>query len=351
MLSTPVSASTQSPPSAPRASQTPRLVAPGLLVALGIGSAATVLGHLAPVVGGAVFALVIGVLVRVGWTLPASCEPGVRYASKRVLQWAIILLGAGLSLRQVWTTGSQSLLVMLGTLIGGMAFILWLGRRIGIDRTLTRLIAAGTSICGASAIGAVAPVLEAESGMVAYAISTVFLFNLAAVLLFPPIGHALHFSQHGFGLWAGTAVNDTSSVVAAAYTYGSAAGSYAVVVKLTRTVMIIPVTLLFAALAARERRKTEQALGQAAKVALPYFIVWFLAASALNTVGAFNRLGPHVLPSIGQFLIVVALAGVGLSTDIPAMRRAGFAPILLGGAGWILIAVLSVALQKLTHSG
>jgi len=351
MLSTPVSASTQSPPSAPRASQTPRLVAPGLLVALGIGSAATVLGHLAPVVGGAVFALVIGVLVRVGWTLPASCVPGVRYASKRVLQWAIILLGAGLSLRQVWTTGSQSLLVMLGTLIGGMAFILWLGRRIGIDRTLTRLIAAGTSICGASAIGAVAPVLEAESGMVAYAISTVFLFNLAAVLLFPPIGHALHFSQHGFGLWAGTAVNDTSSVVAAAYTYGSAAGSYAVVVKLTRTVMIIPVTLLFAALAARERRKTEQALGQAAKVALPYFIVWFLAASALNTVGAFNRLGPHVLPSIGQFLIVVALAGVGLSTDIPAMRRAGFAPILLGGAGWILIAVLSVALQKLTHGG
>jgi uncharacterized integral membrane protein (TIGR00698 family) len=327
------------------------LVAPGLLLALGIGIVATLLGHLAPVVGGAVFALVIGVLFRVGWRLPVSCEPGVRYASKRVLQWAIILLGAGLSLRQVWTTGSQSLVVMLGTLIGGMVFILWLGRRIGIDQTLTRLIAAGTSICGASAIGAVAPVLEAESGMVAYAISTVFLFNLAAVLLFPPIGHALHFSQHGFGLWAGTAVNDTSSVVAAAYTYGSAAGSYAVVVKLTRTVMIIPVTLFFAALATRERREAERALGKATKVALPYFIVWFLVASALNTVGAFNRLGTHVLPSVGQFLIVVALAGVGLSTDIPGMRRAGFAPLLLGAAGWILIAALSIALQQLTHSG
>jgi uncharacterized membrane protein YadS len=140
-------------------------------------------------------------------------------------------------------------------------------------------------------------------------------------------------------------------VVAAAYTYGSAAGSYAVVVKLTRTVMIIPVTLFFAALATRERREAERALGKATKVALPYFIVWFLVASALNTVGAFNRLGTHVLPSVGQFLIVVALAGVGLSTDIPGMRRAGFAPLLLGAAGWILIAALSIALQQLTHSG
>ncbi len=326
-----------------------RASAPGLGLALAIAVLASLLARFAPLVGAAVIAIVIGIAVRTAAGLPAPLAPGVRVATKRVLQGSIILLGTGLSLAQVWTTGVTSLAVLLGTLVVGMVFMLTLGRALGVDRTLARLIAVGTGICGASAIGAMAPVLEADGAAVAYAISTVFLFNIVAVLLFPPLGHLLGLSQHGFGLWAGTAVNDTSSVVAAGDIYGSAARNTAVVVKLTRTVMIIPVTAIFAFIVTRERRgdgaeTARRGFGQG----FPVFILWFLLASALNTVGLFRPLGAGTLPGLGQFLIVIALAGVGLSADLRAMLRTGPRPILMGLAGWGAVAVLSLLLQRLT---
>ncbi len=326
-----------------------RAAAPGLGLALVIAVIASQLARFAPVVGAAVIAIVIGIVFRLAVGLPAPLAPGVRVATKRVLQGSIILLGAGLSLAQVWTTGTTSLAVLLGTLIAGLLVMLTLGRLMGVDRTLTRLVAVGTSICGASAIGAMAPVLEADGAAVAYAISTIFLFNIAAVLIFPPLGHLLGLSQHGFGLWSGTAINDTSSVVAASDVYGTAARTTAVVVKLTRTVMIIPITAIFAFIVARERRSdgaetARRGFGQG----FPVFILWFLLASALNTVGLFRPLGAATLPGIGQFLIVVALAGVGLSADLRAMARTGPRPLLLGLAGWITVAVLSLLLQRLT---
>lgn len=329
---------------------------PGLALTFGLAIAATLLARLAPIAGGAVLAIVLGVAFRLWRGLPARVRPGVKTSSKHVLQLAIVLLGAGMSLTQVWTTGAHSLLVLLGTLIGGMAIILWLGPRLGVDRTLTRLIGAGTGICGASAIGAVAPVLGATESEIAYAISTIFLFNIAGVLLFPPIGHLLGLSQQGFGLWAGTAINDTSSVTAAGYAFGTAAGAYAVVVKLTRTVMIVPVSLFFAARVARERRAADDRAPDnggepdpAARAGLPPFILFFLLASALHTSGLLGPLG-STLPSAGTFLIAVALAGVGLSADLPAMIRTGWRPLALGLLGWICVAGLSLLLQQLSHT-
>ncbi len=334
------------------AAQMARTVGPGLLLALAIAGVASALAGVIPLVGAAVIAIVIGIAVRQVVGLPTVAAPGVRFATKRVLQLSIVLLGAGLSLAQVWTTGRSSLLVMLGTLVIGVGAMLALGRLLGIERTIARLVSVGTGICGASAIGALAPTIEADQAAIAYAISTVFLYNIGGVLLFPPLGHLLHLSSHAFGLWAGTAINDTSSVVAAAYTYSPAAGSYAVVVKLTRSVMIVPVVLLFALVAAHERR---HAGGTGSGVrrrrdllrGLPLFIVWFLVASALNTLGIFRPLGAHTLPGLGQFLIVVALAGVGLSADLRAMARTGLRPVLLGGLGWVLVAALSLASQRL----
>ncbi len=329
-------------------------VGPGLLLAVAIAGVASALARLLPLVGASVIAILIGIAVRQVARLPDAVAPGVRFASKRVLQTSIVLLGTGLSLAQVWTTGRASLLVMLGTLVLGVGAMLALGRLLGIERTIARLISVGTGICGASAIGALAPAIEADGAAVAYAISTVFLYNVGGVLLFPPLGHLMHLSSHAFGLWAGTAINDTSSVVAAAYTYGPAAGAYAVVVKLTRTVMIVPVVLVFALVAARERRRAEDRDGgqrparkRSLLSGLPLFIVWFLVASALNTLGIFRPLGAQTLPALGQFLIVVALAGVGLSADLRAMARAGLRPVLLGGLGWVLIASLSLLLQHL----
>jgi len=326
-----------------------RAVAPGLGLALAIAVIASFLARFAPIVGAAVIAIVIGIALRTALGLPAPLAPGVRVATKRVLQVSIVLLGAGLSLAQVWTTGTTSLAVLLGTLVAGLLIMLPLGRALGVDCTLARLISVGTGICGASAISALAPVLDADGAAVAYAISTVFLFNIAAVLLFPPLGHLLGLSQHGFGLWAGTAVNDTSSVVAASDIYGATARSAAVVVKLTRTVMIIPITAIFAFIVARERRVAGEDTGRRGfGQGFPVFILWFLLASALNTVGLFRPLGAGTLPGLGQFLIVVALAGVGLSADVRAMLRTGPRPILLGLAGWISIAVLSLLLQRLS---
>lgn len=331
---------------------------PGLLVTLGIAGLATLVAPLSAqtrIIGPAVLAILAGIALRAVVGLPRALAPGVRFSSKRVLQTAIVLLGTGLSLAQVWSTGRASLVVLLGTLVAGLLTMLALGRMLGVDRTLTRLIGVGTAICGASAIGALAPVLEADQAAVAYAISTIFLFNIVAVLIFPLIGHALALSQHGFGLWAGTAVNDTSSVVAASAGYGDAALAYAVVVKLTRTVMIIPITLAFALIAAHERSRAEGTV-RGRLQGFPLFILWFLLASALNSAGIFGPLtglpllrglGAHPLSAIGQFLIAMALAAVGLSADLRAMLHTGWRPLALGMLGWLVVAGLSLLLQRL----
>ena len=319
---------------------------PGLIVTLLIAAAATALAGRAPLLGAPVIAVVLGALLRQCMGMPAPFAQGVRVASKQVLQAAVVVLGAGLSLRQVWITGSSSLVVLVGTLLAGIPLMLYLGRLLRIDPVLTRLISVGTGICGASAIGAMAPILEADEATIAYAISTVFLFNITAVLAFPPLGHALGLSQHGFGLWAGTAVNDTSSVVAAGYTYGAAAGAYAVVVKLTRTVFILPISIIFTAIVARERRAAPMRTAPVRRVRLPAFIGLFLAACALNSLGLFGRLDPGTVRATGQFLIAVALAGIGLSADVQGMLRIGYRPLLLGFCGWTSLAVISLALQR-----
>lgn len=221
---------------------------PGLALAVGVALVATALGRLVPVVGGPVSGIVLGVLVAVAVRPGERTRPGVAFAARGVLQAAVVLLGAQLSLGQVLRVGAGSLPVMLVTLAVCLAAAYWIGRRLGVVRDLRTLIGVGTGICGASAIAAVTPVIGAAEAEVAYAVSTIFVFNIAAVLTFPALGHLLGLGQHAFGLFAGTAVNDMSSVVAAATTYGGPAADYAVVVKLARTLLIIPVCLGLAAL-------------------------------------------------------------------------------------------------------
>jgi uncharacterized integral membrane protein (TIGR00698 family) len=220
------------------------------------------------------------------------------------------------------------------------------GRRLGVSRDLRTLIGVGTGICGASAIAAVSPAIRAKHPDIAYAISTIFLFNIAAVLAFPPLGHALGLSQHAFGLFAGTAVNDTSSVVAAATTYGSQAGNYAVVVKLTRTLMIIPICLGLAALT--RHRAGEPAGGHRSVLALiPWFLVGFLLSASANSIGFVPVASHHDLALTSLFLITVALAAIGMRTDFVTLRHAGPRPLLLGLLLWIAVTVTSLSLQAL----
>ena len=286
-------------------------------------------------------------------------KPGIAFAGRHLLQVAVVLLGAQLSLGEVASVGASSLPVMVGTLAVGLTLAYLLGRWMGVDGDLRTLIGVGTAICGASAIAAVSPTIRARNASVAYAMSTIFIFNAAAVLIFPAVGHVLHLSQHAFGLFAGTAVNDTSSVVAASTSYGVEAANYAIVVKLCRTLMIIPIVVTLAAMVHRRDRRPESAdavvpTGASRTNALlrvarlvPWFLVGFLLTAGLNSAGTLSPSSQTVLRSVAVFLTTVALAAIGLSTDGSALRRAGIRPVFLGLALWVAIATTSLALQAL----
>jgi len=320
-------------------------VIPGILLCVAIALAATALGRVLPLVGAPVFAILIGALFASFIALPQRLKPGIAFSGKQLLQWSIVLLGASLSLAEIVAGGGRSLPVMLVTFAVVMILAYAIGRALGLERDLRRLLGVGTAICGGSAIAAVSSVIEADQADIAYALGTIFLFNVVAVVVFPPLGHLAHMSQDAFGLWAGTAINDTSSVVAAAYSYGHEAGQHAVIVKLTRTLLIVPVVLFYAWRSARKRRAEGKTVAWRAIV--PWFILWFLLASALNSFGLIPAgiQGPvHVL---ALFLIVVALAGVGLGTDGARIRSTGLRPLLLGALLWIAISVSSLSVSAL----
>lgn len=332
------------PTDVPRAS-----IAPGLALVVLLAAVATAAGRLVPVVGAPVFGVVLGAALSSLVRPREELRPGITLAAGRVLQLAVVLLGAELSLGQVLHVGAASLPVMLGTLTVCLTLAFVLGRRLGISRDLRTLIGVGTGICGASAIAAVSPAIRAKNPDIAYAISTIFIFNVAAVLAFPPLGRALHLSQHAFGLFAGTAVNDTSSVVATASTYGTAAGQFAVVVKLTRTLMIIPITLALAAITARKQNDFEirrpSPVAHALKL-VPWFLVGFIALASVNSFGLIPASARPTIGTTASVLITVAMTAIGLSTDTSAVRRAGPKPLLLGFVLWIAVATTSLALQS-----
>jgi uncharacterized integral membrane protein (TIGR00698 family) len=323
----------------------------GILFAFVIALLSNYLGSLFPIVGGAVFGIVIGIIINNFIGKPKSLEKGITFTSKKILQWAIIVLGAGLSLTQVWKTGLSSFSVMIFTLSAAFITAYGVGKLMGIPGNLKTLIGVGTAICGGSAIAAISPIIEADDMEIAYSVSTIFLFNVIAVLIFPPLGHLLGFSDTAFGLWAGTAINDTSSVVAAGYAYSNAAGAYATIVKLTRTTMIIPIALVFSFIMAYKKKKASKEnpkVNYSLKKIFPWFIIWFLAASLLNTLGIFPAGSIQYINKIGKFMIVMALTAIGLNSDFKKMLKTGVKPIILGVIVWFVVAVFSVVVQQFT---
>lgn len=317
---------------------------PGLLLTAALALVALALGHALPLIGGAVIGIVLG--IAVGSLFPPSPRfaPGIAFAGKQVLQASIVLLGFGLNLGQVVHTGLHSLAVTLITL--AVAFLgAWaLGRWLKVPGKLALLVGVGTAICGGSAIAAVTPIVKPDEHETAYAISTIFLFNVVAVLLFPPLGHLLGLSDAGFGLWAGTAINDTSSVVAAGYQYSRAAGDYATIVKLTRATLIVPICLALVAWQAW-RHQREGGGGFRLMQAFPWFILWFLVASALRSAGAVPAAALPSLHGLAEFMIVAAMTAIGLSANLRRMAATGPRPILLGLGVWAAVASASLLVQ------
>lgn len=316
----------------------------GFLLAVAVGVTAMGLGKLWPLIGGPVFAIVLGMVVRNSMGVAPVFQPGLRFSSKVLLQWSIIGLGFGLSLPQVMRTGMDSLAVTLVTLTVAFVTALLLGRALGIPSKLRTLIGVGTAICGGSAIAAVTPILKPEEHETALAISTIFIFNIVAVLIFPLAGHMMNMSDAGFGVWAGTAINDTSSVVAAGYSYSRQAGDHATIVKLTRATLIIPICLILAGL--EMWRSCQAGRDFDLMRVFPWFIVWFMVASAMRSLGWVPVEWLEPLRFLAEFLMVLALAAIGLCSDLKVMARAGARPALLGLGVWIAVAVSSLLVQR-----
>lgn len=341
-----IASRTGSVPAASGALARYRALLPGVGAAAAITAVATVAGGAVPVVGAPVIAIICGMLVSVARRPSARMLPGIAFTARKVLQASIVVLGTGLSLGQVFSTGARSLPVLVGTLVITL-IVAWLaGRALGLGGPVRTLIGVGTAICGASAIAATDAVIDADEADVSYAVATIFTFNVVAVLLYPSLGHALGFSQHTFGLWAGTAINDLSSVVAASTIYGHAAASYGVIVKLTRTLAIIPICLGLAML--RGSRQGEARGSVKLRSVLPLFIVAFVAAVAANTIGLVPGGWHHGLSDASTWMITAALAAIGLSTDGGRIRRAGLRPLALGAILWVTVGLASLGLQAAT---
>ncbi|MEU4603526.1 putative sulfate exporter family transporter [Kribbella sp. NPDC023972] len=319
--------------------------APGLAVVLALTAAAVPLGRLVPLVGGPVFGIVLGVLA--GLFVPAlrsdRCRPGYTLAAKGLLQLSIVVLGTGLSLQQVARVGGSSLPVMLGTLAIALGGAWVFGRLLGVRGDTQTLIGVGTAICGASAIAATTAAINPKRSSVAYALATIFTFNVVAVLTFPPLGHLLGLSPEAFGLWAGTAINDTSSVVAAGYAYSQQAGDQALVVKLTRSLMLVPIVLVLVVLKSRSSGSSKRLPW---RKLVPLFLIGFLVAAGLRTAGLVPLGWLPALSLIGTVLITSALVAIGLSLRPKELRDTGPRPLLLGAILWVLVAAGSLAIQS-----
>lgn len=316
---------------------------PGILLSFGIAAVSIFLGGLLPLIGSSVLAIVLGIVLNNSIKLPSVFQEGLSYSGKKLLQYSIIFLGFAMSIGQVSETGISSLRISLITILIAFLAAYLAGRFFKMNRVLTILIGFGTAICGGSAIAAASPILEADEEEIALSISTIFFFNILAVFIFPFLGHLLQMSDAFFGTWAGTAINDTSSVVAAGYTYSQSAGDLATIVKLSRALMIVPACLLFAAY--RYIKSKQSAQKTNLKQIFPWFIAWFVLASLISSLGFLPAAVIPYTKFISQWLMAMALAAIGAKVSFKQFKQAGAAPLLTGAFAWFCVAVSSLIIQ------
>lgn len=329
---------------------------PGILVCLAIAVPAWFIGKQFPVIGGPVTAILVGMVIAMFWDNKGKAEAGIRFTSKKILQAAVVLLGFGLNFGVVLQTGKQSLPIILSTITTSLVIAWALHKVMLIPGDISTLIGVGSSICGGSAIAATAPVIDANDDDVAQAISVIFFFNVIAAIIFPMLGNVLGFdttSGDAFGIFAGTAINDTSSVTAAASTWdsmhslGTQTLDKAVTVKLTRTLAIIPITLVLAVYRAKKENK-ENASGFSMKKSFPMFILYFVLASVITTVAVSAGVDAGIfapLKELSKFCIIMAMAAIGLNSNLIKLVKSGGKPILLGACCWAGITVVSLLMQ------
>ena len=307
----------------------------GIAICFAVAGLSVLVEKLIPgeLLGASIIALFMGTIIN-SFFHPAWIKPALKFTSKKILKLAIILLGASLSINTIMSVGKMTFFVMIFTFavcFGGGYFI---RKLFGLNWKLSNLISAGTGICGGSAVAAIAPVIDADDKDIAFAMSSTFLFDMVMVALYPIMGKALGMSDIAYGIWAGTSVNDTASVVASGYAFSEIAGDFATMVKLTRTIAIIPTVLVFAYIGTRIKQKELKEANKGQKVNLvkviPWFIGGFLLLAILNSVGCIPVAASGMIKSTSKFLMVTALAAIGLGTSITDFKKAGLKPMFYG---------------------
>ena len=332
--------------------------APGLLLCLILAVPSWLLGRAFPVIGGPVFAILAGMVVTMILRDKSRYQAGIAFTSKKILQCAVILLGFGLNLSEIAKVGALSLPIICTTITVSLVIAFVLRKRLAMPNNISVLVGVGSSICGGSAIAATAPVIGADDEEIAQSISVIFLFNILAALFFPTLGSLLGMSNDGFGLFAGTAINDTSSVTAAASTWdtlhgtGGAVLEYATIVKLTRTLAIIPITLALAFWRTWQVKRGGSVSNGSfdLKRIFPFFILFFVLASVITTVATMAGADPALFQpfkELSKFFIVLAMAAIGLNTDLIKLIRTGGKPIFMGACCWAGITAASLLMQHL----
>lgn len=326
---------------------------PGLLLCIILSIPSWLIGKAFPIIGGPIIAIIIGMILSLFIKDKNRYDSGIKFSSKKILQYAVILLGFGMNLSVILEIGKQSLPIIISTISVSLIIAYVLRRVTHVPSNISILIGVGSSICGGSAIAATAPVIDADDEEVAHAISVIFLFNFIAAILFPILGNWLGFSHtsgNGFGFFAGTAINDTSSVTAAAstwdsmYNLGSTTLDKAVTVKLTRTLAIIPITLALAVIRSK-KEKTDNGKKFEFKKTFPTFILYFIFASIITTIATHFGVSSSIftpLKEISKFFIILAMAAIGLNTNMIKLVKNGGKPIIMGFCCWLGITIVSL---------
>jgi len=328
---------------------------PGLLFAFTLAAVAFELRNLLgiTVLSPLIIAIVLGMAFRNTVGIPGALKPGVVFSMRRILRLAIVLLGLQLSFAQLVKVGTLGLAIIVVTLACTFMFTVWLGHRIGIDRKLAQLIAAGTSICGASAIIATNTVTGASDEDVAYAVACVTVFGSASMLLYPALAGLLQLTPHAFGLWAGASIHEIAQVIAAAFQNGVASGHFGTIAKLSRVMLLGPMILALGYFSARRLQtidddRIERSTPQS--VPKPWFVLGFIVMMLFNSFDLIPKVEKACLVQATTFLLTVAVATMGLETDLGKLRAKGWRPLLVGAGSWLFISTFSLVLIELAHA-
>jgi uncharacterized integral membrane protein (TIGR00698 family) len=324
---------------------TPGLVAglaPGLLLTAAIAGAAYGLRMLpgADTFSPMILAILLGIIFHNLVGTPVAARGGVVFSLRRILRLAIILLGLQLTASQVVAVGGAGIAIIVATLAATFTLTKAMGRVLGVERKLAELIAAGTSVCGASAVIATNTVTRGSDEDVAYAVACVTVFGTLSMFLYPTLGTLIHLDMHRYGLWAGSSIHEIAQVVAAAFQHGREAGEFGTIAKLSRVMLLAPLVMTLGVIAARNGGSTKAE----GKAPMPWFVLGFIAMIGLNSLGVVPTEATHAVTPLTTFLLTMALAAMGLETDIRKLRAKGARPLALGALSWLFISVFSLAL-------